>query len=607
MFEYIKRQIKKIVQSRFEKAIFSGDYPTAKFLVKLGADPNCLYTPGYSILRYAVKYRKIQAIEPLIKLGADPNCVHTGGYSTLQYAIITRVKAIELLIKAGADLNYVNHHGLSALQMAARYGMTNTMVQLIKAGADLNYVNRDGFSALQIAVEHGMGNAVAQLIEAGADPNHVNDRGQSVLEFAIRSNKLYEVEFLLELAYVDTAPYRHIASPELLRILDYCTAQKSSTALVENAFISGYPYEGIVIKQLNRALSDYPFLLINYYAHRINHERLNDLRFSRLPQDVVRLISNFIPPHSIFAASQLSREAADEVFEAIQLGGNPPTNEELLNRLFIDTYHEMPLVRITPAFSFKTSIDNHAPNFLFFANKLIENKNTIHYVASHIIKPILPESVQNFTDTIELPEIPILAWAGAHIATAVALHFSTPFPTSSALLSTALSTCFFMSQHLDASPYDGAALKAIKVVAVVLSSYTAGFSPVTVDYLATGVLEALTRDDNKVPHTNSSAEKFLPYVADIAALSLGAPLIYQSHTTGSAPTTITHSFSLLKKIALTHHVAEILAPLVVKHMSDAMDTAYEYWEAAKQVDWLAVLCPVDMVGSSTTAAENLEI
>lgn len=92
--------------------------------------------------------------------------------------------SIDRLIALGADANATTKSGLKPLHIAARMGLSETMVSLIKAGATVDALTHNKMSKTPLceAAVHGQADAIRILKAAGADVNYrdPNDELQAV-------------------------------------------------------------------------------------------------------------------------------------------------------------------------------------------------------------------------------------------------------------------------------------------------------------------------------------------------------------------------------------------------------------------------------------------
>lgn len=146
-----------------------------------------------NLLRYAIIYDDIEAIEALVKSKIDIN------YRDDEKALTPLVMSIEqkcnditkYLIKEGADVNATMEKNWTALIFAIHANNNIIVSELIDNNIDVNKETDSKETALMWAVVHNNSQIVDLLIKAGANVNVQNIHGYTALMFASqRDNKI---------------------------------------------------------------------------------------------------------------------------------------------------------------------------------------------------------------------------------------------------------------------------------------------------------------------------------------------------------------------------------------------------------------------------------
>lgn len=180
-------------------------------------DPNFTDQNGYTPLIYAVLYSSDEVMEILLKKGANPNYQNTqeqndAGQSLLHYAVkAKRIKALNLLLRYKADANAVDIKARNPLHIASRLGFSEGVKILIDHVKDINALTVFNTTPLHYACETGNLEITAMLMENGAKVDYPGedlktpfywalynmhlDVAQSLLKFKPRTNELNLSDF----------------------------------------------------------------------------------------------------------------------------------------------------------------------------------------------------------------------------------------------------------------------------------------------------------------------------------------------------------------------------------------------------------------------------
>jgi ankyrin len=221
-------------------AVINGQWDTAQFLIKKGANPNQWDLWGRAPLYAAVDLNTVprggrpdwpsldettplQVIELLLAAGANPNAqlklappfrnigndrgldgmLTTGATPLLRAAKALDAPAIAALLAKGADITLANSRGMTPLMAAAGLGSVDadtrgfylsedtqqrsieSLKLLIKAGGDINAKDSRGLTALHEASRWGWNDVVQFLVANGADLNARDNRGNTPIDSAL--------------------------------------------------------------------------------------------------------------------------------------------------------------------------------------------------------------------------------------------------------------------------------------------------------------------------------------------------------------------------------------------------------------------------------------
>eukprot|EP01064_Diplonema_japonicum_P033345 TRINITY_DN6533_c1_g1_i1.p1 TRINITY_DN6533_c1_g1~~TRINITY_DN6533_c1_g1_i1.p1 ORF type:complete len:314 (+),score=53.65 TRINITY_DN6533_c1_g1_i1:47-988(+) len=134
----------------------------------------------------AVSKNDKEMVESLLELGIDPNGVpYSPGHSLLGYAVLSDcLETAEILIAHGASVNRRDGYGFSPLSLASIHGRVAVMKILLSSGADPNIPDLKGRLPLHAACKKGHFDIVQSLIEHGSSTTHCSLLGETPLAVA---------------------------------------------------------------------------------------------------------------------------------------------------------------------------------------------------------------------------------------------------------------------------------------------------------------------------------------------------------------------------------------------------------------------------------------
>ncbi len=217
----------KTINQAFFGACVEGQIDMMNFLLKKGADVNCIGDElGETPLMAAAQMGHSKAVEILLGHGADPNVKTKEGKTALTLALEYHhpeiaavlqqrgakasildaasagdIESVRALLRTDPQaINAKDALGYSPLYHAAETGHSEVAAVLLAAGADANDFtgnNGWGYSPLLIAAGKGHADVVALLLEHGADVNSKSRGEESALWLAARNRHLKVAEVLV--------------------------------------------------------------------------------------------------------------------------------------------------------------------------------------------------------------------------------------------------------------------------------------------------------------------------------------------------------------------------------------------------------------------------
>ncbi|HEY7215571.1 MAG TPA: ankyrin repeat domain-containing protein [Thermoanaerobaculia bacterium] len=135
----------------------------------VAGSPNAKDPHGFTILDWAARTGRADAIAELVRAGADPDLRDSGpnGWTPLHHAVHKdQLGAVRALLAAGADVNGRADNGLTPLMLASAQGETAIVEELLRAGANPRLRLHDPirWSALEEAVANGHSEVVDALL-----------------------------------------------------------------------------------------------------------------------------------------------------------------------------------------------------------------------------------------------------------------------------------------------------------------------------------------------------------------------------------------------------------------------------------------------------------
>jgi len=196
------------------RAIQKNRDEAVQFLIKTGADLNAANRRGETALMLAAEKNRIATIQLLMNAKADPSVAdQLGNTPIMEAARSRRVEAVQLLVKPGTGINAVNNKGETALMLAVSGKNIEVMNALLKAGADPSIPGKEGNTPFMRAVHENWDEGVQLLARGGANMNAVDKKGETALIHAVRKNARDMVKVLLEAKVDPDLPDRDGMTP----------------------------------------------------------------------------------------------------------------------------------------------------------------------------------------------------------------------------------------------------------------------------------------------------------------------------------------------------------------------------------------------------------
>lgn len=136
--------------SALAEAIFHGNIPMIKCLLRHGANPNAPESEGFSAMYELVQSpspRSYCILKRLLKAGANANSIVMKKPLLFHAIRHKNSKPVRILLKYGADPNLAEEGKVTPLMIAAYYGQIKTIKDLLKYKANLFARNAHGEQA----------------------------------------------------------------------------------------------------------------------------------------------------------------------------------------------------------------------------------------------------------------------------------------------------------------------------------------------------------------------------------------------------------------------------------------------------------------------------
>lgn len=228
-------------EQAIHEASWRGWEDIAEILINKGADVNSRvdkgFYEGYTPLRFAVEYNRIDMIEFLIDNGADINEKDKHGKTLLHHnSEYGHIDVAKLLLEKGLDVNTTDDYGATPifytriygnkglerylkrkggilldktkkekfndfkdlLNISSEYGQQKLIQELVKLGADINYINKYGFTPIHTATIYGQRDMVEFLIDEGAVIDMPDSEGKTALHHASLYGRKDIAELLID-------------------------------------------------------------------------------------------------------------------------------------------------------------------------------------------------------------------------------------------------------------------------------------------------------------------------------------------------------------------------------------------------------------------------
>lgn len=169
-------------ESPLSVASFQGRFDAVKYLLDAGADPSPL---NWTALMKAVALGSSDEVEGLLEASAGLN--ERDGFDRTPWLLASFIGDLEkakLLHAAGANMDQRGRCGETALMYCATRNYGQLLEWLIRMKADIEAVDESGNTALMLAAQAGSADCVHLLLEAGANPSSRNEYGDNAMRMA---------------------------------------------------------------------------------------------------------------------------------------------------------------------------------------------------------------------------------------------------------------------------------------------------------------------------------------------------------------------------------------------------------------------------------------
>ena len=130
----------------------NGDVVTAQEAINDGADVEVRDDRGWTPLRLACIYKRLDIIELLLNNGANIEASFGGMTSLMDACNSGYFDVVKMLIEHGADVHKCDFFGRTSLMYACQSGCGDTVVMILNAGVDVNARTKSGQTAYMFAL-----------------------------------------------------------------------------------------------------------------------------------------------------------------------------------------------------------------------------------------------------------------------------------------------------------------------------------------------------------------------------------------------------------------------------------------------------------------------
>ncbi|PSN47903.1 hypothetical protein C0J52_03375 [Blattella germanica] len=178
-------------------AVQNEQWNILNMLIQKHIEINARLGEGHTILHWAARQGKPEAILELVRLGANVNITNDYGNTPLHCAAKSgSLSVVTMIVKLGGDVGIKNNDGDTALYLAAGQGMWHVVNHLLLLGSNIN-IGSNGNTPLHWAAEKGELDIIKHLVESRADINISNWEGNRPLHFAVRKCIIETVKVII--------------------------------------------------------------------------------------------------------------------------------------------------------------------------------------------------------------------------------------------------------------------------------------------------------------------------------------------------------------------------------------------------------------------------
>jgi ankyrin repeat protein len=163
--ENVDKKMDALSHSLIHTACVRGHVHVMMWLIKFGANVNCIGIDGWTPLHYAAHYLNPHGVRLLLAAGADPSIACNKGTIPLHHAKNSD-GSTELLIAAyPAGVSVTDKMGCTPLHHSAEYGTSAACSALLNAGGDVNAMDKRGRTPLYLALYWNKPSVIERLLE----------------------------------------------------------------------------------------------------------------------------------------------------------------------------------------------------------------------------------------------------------------------------------------------------------------------------------------------------------------------------------------------------------------------------------------------------------